>query len=37
MRRRAARRFERLVLGTIMTVVAFVVERRMLKAIRKKR
>ena len=37
MRRRVARSFERVVLGTAMAVLAFVVERRLLKAIRKTR
>jgi hypothetical protein len=31
------RLFERLVLGTMMTVLAFVVERRLVKALRRKR
>jgi hypothetical protein len=31
------RRLERLVLGTIMTVLAFLVERRLLKTLKKKR
>jgi hypothetical protein len=30
------RRFERIVLGAIMTAVAFVVERRLVKILRKK-
>jgi hypothetical protein len=29
-----ARRFERTVLGTVMSVIAFIIERRILKAIR---
>jgi hypothetical protein len=36
-RKRAGRAFERLVLGSAMAALAFVVERRLLKAIRKKR
>ena len=35
-RRRFARRFERVVLGAAMSVIAFVIERRVLKAIRDK-
>jgi hypothetical protein len=31
------RRFERLVLGTVMGVAAFVLERRLTRALRKKR
>ena len=37
MRGRVGRRLERLVLGAIMTVLAFVVERRLLKTLREKR
>jgi hypothetical protein len=33
-RRRVARRFERALLGTVMNVIAFIIERRVLKAIR---
>lgn len=36
MHKRAGRVFERIVLGTAMAALAFVVERRLLKAIRKK-
>ena len=36
-RKRAARGFERVVLGVAMSALAFVVERRLLKAIKKKR
>jgi hypothetical protein len=36
-RRRISRSFERIVLGTIMTVAAFVVERRLIKTLKKKR
>ena len=32
--RRLARRFERVVLGTVMSMIAFIIERRILKAIR---
>ena len=35
-RRRFARWFERAVLGAVMSVIAFVIERRVLKAIREK-
>jgi hypothetical protein len=35
--RRIGHRVERLVLGAIMTTLAFLVERRLLKALRKKR
>ena len=35
-RRRVARWFERAVLGAVMSVIAFVIERRVLKAIRNK-
>jgi flagellar biosynthesis/type III secretory pathway M-ring protein FliF/YscJ len=35
-RRRFARWFERVVLGAVMSVIAFVIERRVLKAIRAK-
>jgi hypothetical protein len=35
-RRRFARWFERVVLGAVMSVIAFVIERRVLKAIRTK-
>ena len=35
-RRRVARWFERAVLGSVMSVIAFVIERRVLKAIRTK-
>jgi len=35
-RRRVARWFERAILGTVMSVIAFVIERRVLKAIREK-
>ena len=35
-RRRLARWFERAVLGALMSVIAFVIERRVLKAIRQK-
>ena len=35
-RRRMARWFERAVLGAVMSVIAFVIERRVLKAIRLK-
>ena len=35
-RRRVARWFERAVLGALMSVIAFVIERRVLKAIREK-
>ena len=35
-RRRVARWFERAVLGAVMSVIAFVIERRVLKAIRQK-
>lgn len=34
LRRRLARRFERVVLGTVMSMIAFIIERRILKAIR---
>jgi len=33
-RRRVARRFERAVLGTVMSMIAFIIERRVLKALR---
>lgn len=33
-RRRVARRFERALLGTVMNMIAFIIERRVLKAIR---
>ena len=33
-RRRVARRFERALLGTVMNVIAFIIERRVLRAIR---
>jgi hypothetical protein len=33
-RRRVARWFERALLGTVMSVIAFIIERRVLKAIR---
>jgi len=36
-RKRTARAFERIVLGSAMAALAFIVERRLLKAIRKKR
>jgi hypothetical protein len=36
-RRRLGRRLERFALGTIMTVLAFLVERRLLKTLKKKR
>jgi hypothetical protein len=36
-RQRTVRALERVVLGSAMTALAFVVERRLLKAIRKKR
>jgi hypothetical protein len=36
MRKRASRLFERVVLGSAMAALAFIVERRLLKAIRKK-
>jgi hypothetical protein len=35
--KRLRRRFERVVLGSMMTLLAFVVERRLLKMLRKKR
>jgi hypothetical protein len=35
-RRRVARWFERAILGSVMSVIAFVIERRVLKAIREK-
>jgi len=35
-RRRVARWFERALLGSVMSVIAFVIERRVLKAIRQK-
>ena len=35
-RRRFARWFERTVLGAVMSVIAFVIERRVLKALRSK-
>jgi hypothetical protein len=35
-RRRVARWFERAILGSVMSVIAFVIERRVLKAIRAK-
>jgi hypothetical protein len=35
-RRRVARWIERAVLGSVMSVIAFVIERRVLKAIREK-
>jgi hypothetical protein len=35
-RRRLGRWFERAVLGSVMSVIAFVIERRVLKAIRNK-
>ena len=35
-RRRVARWFERALLGSVMSVIAFVIERRVLKAIRNK-
>ena len=35
-RRRLARWFERALLGSVMSVIAFVIERRVLKAIREK-
>ena len=34
LRRRVARRFERAVLATVMSMIAFIIERRVLKAIR---
>lgn len=37
MRRRAARLLERVILGTAMATLAFLVERRLVKALRKKR
>lgn len=33
-RRRMARRFDRALLGTVMNVIAFIIERRVFKAIR---
>lgn len=33
-RRRMARRFERAFLGTVMSVIAFIIERRVLRVIR---
>jgi hypothetical protein len=34
LRHRVARGFERVVLGTVMSMIAFIIERRILKAIR---
>ncbi len=33
-RRRVVRRFERVILGSVMNMIAFVIERRVLKAVR---